>query len=65
LNENTIHHLELLYWHECDLGVNHHLWCFAQLYNASPFTLLKKVAVPEIAGTATLPKGYTLETPVS
>jgi hypothetical protein len=24
--------------------------------NASPFTLLKKVAVPEILGTATLPK---------
>jgi hypothetical protein len=28
-----------------------------------PFTLLKKVAVPKIAGT--IPKGYTLETPVS
>jgi hypothetical protein len=25
-----------------------------QTANASPFTLLKKVAVPEIAGTATL-----------
>jgi hypothetical protein len=60
LKENTIHHLELLYLHECDLGVNHHLWCFVVQYRCS-FTLLKKQFL-KLLEQQRFPKD-TLETP--